>query len=721
MADLATLPIWAARGKAVDRKRAPINPKTGVFAKVDKPTTWAKRSRAEKRAAGFKHDPGVGLMLGAAGAPEGYVLAGLDLDGCRDPETGEIEGWAESVVWRFGSYAEASPSGGGLHVLFYARLGDLDALRESGLVENQGRSFQRGGHTEIGAFFGGKFLTVTDAAHTDMLHECDTIRAVNLDTLEWLLGDYGPAWAKAAPGSTSNKGDKSGSGHAYRLALDVLRDGADVDAAREALAEDDGEAGDWWGRTTDRERRRVIENAAQKVADEAAALADVLDDLPEDEAPDDGGKKSVLDRMNDRHAFTYMGTSGVVADFTGGQINFRTVAAFREMYGNRKAGKQKLGAWWLEHTKRRTYDRGVVFDPSGRAPKGVLNLWRGFAVKPDVDSDCGLILDYVRDVVAGGDPAHADYVLSWLADVVQNPARKPGVALVLKGLKGVGKDTLAEIMRRIIGTRHVAHVTSTDRLTGRFNGPFATALIGHVEEASWGGNRDAKGVLQSLITSPVMPLERKGVDTIEVDSFLRLIFTTNEEWAIPATADERRYAVFEVPAHRKGDVAYWDALYAQIEGGGLAGFMAHLMDWQTPDGVSLRRPPNTAALAGQKLAGLRNVDAWWLELLTDGELPGLDDLDQESGWLESSQIVEKPELREAYEAWMQGKRWHGETLGAAQFSRALAHICPGIGTMRIRDDGANRTRCYTIPPLGECRDQFNEAMNLPRGEGGWYD
>lgn len=291
LSDLAELPIWAARGKEPGkRRRAPVNPETGGWAMPDKSATWGSRARAEKRAARFPaaHQPGVGLMLGEEAAPEGYVLAGLDLDGCRDPETGHVETWAEVVVDRFDSYTEASPSRGGLHVLFWCRTDDLTALRGAGLIEKWGKSFARGEHIEIAAFFGHKFLTVTDEVHEDLLTEYDSIRPVARDTLEWLLGGYGPKWA-GKPSRVASTGDNSGSGYGFRLALDALKIGGDEDSACAMLAEDDGPAGEWWHRTTDRERRRAIERAAEALANKTARLVAMLDDLPpEPDAPLEG-------------------------------------------------------------------------------------------------------------------------------------------------------------------------------------------------------------------------------------------------------------------------------------------------------------------------------------------------------------------------------------------------------------------------------------------------
>jgi putative DNA primase/helicase len=58
----------------------------------------------------------------------GFVLtlddpyAGVDLDHCRDPLSGEIQPWAQAIVDQLQSYTEISPSGTGLRILLKARL-----------------------------------------------------------------------------------------------------------------------------------------------------------------------------------------------------------------------------------------------------------------------------------------------------------------------------------------------------------------------------------------------------------------------------------------------------------------------------------------------------------------------------------------------------------------------------------------------------------------------
>ncbi len=51
----------------------------------------------------------------------GDPFAGVDLDSCRNPETGKLEAWAAKVVEDLDGYAEASPSGTGVHIIVRAK------------------------------------------------------------------------------------------------------------------------------------------------------------------------------------------------------------------------------------------------------------------------------------------------------------------------------------------------------------------------------------------------------------------------------------------------------------------------------------------------------------------------------------------------------------------------------------------------------------------------
>lgn len=82
---------------------------------------------------------GIGTALGKHDSEQDR-LAGADLDGCRDPATGEITPWAQEIIDVLDSYTEVSPSGTGLHVLCWGEL-PPDAERH--------RHEIGGGHVEV--------------------------------------------------------------------------------------------------------------------------------------------------------------------------------------------------------------------------------------------------------------------------------------------------------------------------------------------------------------------------------------------------------------------------------------------------------------------------------------------------------------------------------------------------------------------------------------------
>ncbi len=74
-------------------------------------TTWRPFEEAVEDVKKGRRD-GVGFVFSS-----GDPFAGVDLDKCRNPETGELEEWAAKIVKHLGGYAEASPSGTGVHVI----------------------------------------------------------------------------------------------------------------------------------------------------------------------------------------------------------------------------------------------------------------------------------------------------------------------------------------------------------------------------------------------------------------------------------------------------------------------------------------------------------------------------------------------------------------------------------------------------------------------------
>ena len=118
---------------------------------------------------------------------------------------------------------------------------------------------------------------------------------------------------------------------------------------------------------------------------------------------------------------------------------------------------------WLESPMRRTYASGLTFLPEVDTVSSY-NLWRGWSYEP-VDGDVSPWLDFVTNVVADGNASHANYIISWAAQMVQQPTNKVGVGLVLRGRKGTGKTKFGELLGGLVKAHHQI-VSRAEHVTG---------------------------------------------------------------------------------------------------------------------------------------------------------------------------------------------------------------------------------------------------------------
>lgn len=92
--------------------KMPIDPKTGKNAHSNYPATWGSFDQAAAGVTRFQNISGFGFVFS-----EQDPYCGVDLDKCRDQQTGVVEPWAVDIVADLASYTEISPSGTGLHIL----------------------------------------------------------------------------------------------------------------------------------------------------------------------------------------------------------------------------------------------------------------------------------------------------------------------------------------------------------------------------------------------------------------------------------------------------------------------------------------------------------------------------------------------------------------------------------------------------------------------------
>ena len=142
--DLKSIPNWVAWKLEIrDGKptKIPMNPKTGGNAQSDRPETWTSYQEAVNFCSERKGNvEGIGFEFLYS------PYCGIDLDKCRDTESGKVEPWATEIVAKINSYTEVSPSGKGLHIIVRGTLPPVRKRKGQIEMYDTGRYFTVTGH-----------------------------------------------------------------------------------------------------------------------------------------------------------------------------------------------------------------------------------------------------------------------------------------------------------------------------------------------------------------------------------------------------------------------------------------------------------------------------------------------------------------------------------------------------------------------------------------------
>jgi hypothetical protein len=294
--------------------------------------------------------------------------------------------------------------------------------------------------------------------------------------------------------------------------------------------------------------------------------------------------------------------------------------------GEGAAAKEVAAAtYWMRHRQRNTYDR-VLYDPEGRLARReerVLNLWAGLARTPK-RGNWSRIRRHLFEVICRRDPDAFAYLLQWLAHAVQYPGTSPGTVVVLKGAaEGSGKSTVGRLMAQLFG-RHGAEFNTAEQLLGKFNGHLSTLSFIVVNEPPFAGDHPSNRKFRSMITDSEWVFEDKYTGTWRGPNLAHMLLTTNAERAVDAGNAARRFLVLEVDPFRVGDSAYFEALNAQAENGGLEALLWFLQHLDLSGFRPARDLPVTGALREQQLLSAPDHVQWALDLAErDGTVASL--------------------------------------------------------------------------------------------------
>jgi phage/plasmid-associated DNA primase len=371
-----------------------------------------------------------------------------------------------------------------------------------------------------------------------------------------------------------------------------------------------------------------------------------------------------------------------------------------------------IGTYWLQSPERRQYD-GIAFAP-GRSIGGYFNTFQGWALEPHAGGSCARYQAFVQEVICAGDAEAFAYVWRWLAHLFQQPWAIPETALVLRSQPGAGKNTFVGPIGKLLGA-HYLELSHVDQMVGRFSAHMADKLLVFANEAMWGGDKSAEGTFKALVTDKQSAIEGKHRDIVARANYKRVIIASNEGWAAPKGARDRRLVTLDVPPVRCGDRPYFDAIRAELKKGGMRRLLYELLQVDLT-GFRTQDIPQRLKEAGwdMAVASMDTVAAWWMELLEQGyiQMRGDDEYSASTPfvWPES---VRTDYLHAMYIKWCERyRKFH--PVEKSRFGAALHKF----GVTRSRPwvkegDTKRKVPCYFLPKLPAARGLMQDEYDLP--------
>tara|TARA_R110000765_G_scaffold126044_2_gene223895 strand:+ start:87 stop:2378 length:2292 start_codon:yes stop_codon:yes gene_type:complete len=247
-----------------------------------------------------------------------------------------------------------------------------------------------------------------------------------------------------------------------------------------------------------------------------------------------------------------------------GKLDLSSFKELEHQYGNvfiTDGDKQKLFIYkWKQQTKMLTYDTLDFLPPPMICEKHIYNTFNGFDAErlgDQEDADISMFLNHIK-VLSGHDAEGTEYIMDYLAHMIQKPGELVKIALLFQSKQGVGKNIFFEtLITVLLGKEYLLQTANMDHVIGKWS-MINNKIMVILDETSGKDSFQGSGKIKNLITSPFITWEKKLKDPIEIRNFGRYLFFSNAETPISIEVSDRRFCVFRCAEDFCGNTKYFD-------------------------------------------------------------------------------------------------------------------------------------------------------------------
>jgi hypothetical protein len=205
-----------------------------------------------------------------------------------------------------------------------------------------------------------------------------------------------------------------------------------------------------------------------------------------------------------------------------------------------------------------------------KCPKYIYNTFSGLEIDNYKHNCKSVNFDLITEhfsILVNHDEKSLEYLLDYLADLIQNPGLSPRVALLFRSDQGVGKNLIWEdfIGKMLLGLKFMLQTNETEKILGRFS-MINNKLLVIMDEVSGKDTFTNNDRIKNLITSQRIAWERKGIDGLTVNNCARFLFFCNPNNTTPIKIEftDRRFVIFDCDNSKCNNKDYFSKLLKAI-------------------------------------------------------------------------------------------------------------------------------------------------------------
>jgi phage/plasmid-associated DNA primase len=311
-----------------------------------------------------------------------------------------------------------------------------------------------------------------------------------------------------------------------------------------------------------------------------------------------------------------------------------------------------------------------------------------------------VIQEFLHTVICDNNVALFDYLIRYLAHMLQKPHEKPGIMIVLLSGQGEGKGTFFKTLQRM-WPRTTLAVSDVDEVVGKFNAALERNYIVCMDEALFAGDKKSLDKLKSLITEPTCRIEQKHQPSRSIESYHRYFASSNHSHFAHVDKDDRRFLFVRLSSIHKQDQVYFDAVNDALEDDAVIAAMMHDLINLDLTGFNVRKRPLTEEHLSQRIQSLNGFERYWYEVLQSGML------DRFTEWKQPKFISTKNLIDNYKEYDTNAGRYN--PIQQHRISSTLKTICPSAKPLRKKANNIQE-RGYELPDIKVARMEFEKML-----------